>query len=465
MLSYIALLPGVLAFLVANRSSPQEAFLKVYLPCLLLLPDYLRAITPGVPDPTFVHSAAIGLLIVSVMKGFPGYRYSPMDLVVGGYAFCVGFSEFLASGYSDAQNLIFGMIAAVMAPYLFAKSYIEPHGARFDFAKRVVLLLFVTACTNAYETRMGLNPWETVLGRFFPGQSSWVVTFRFGFARSAGPFGHALLAGLIFACVFRLQRWLQWSEAWPKTWPPKLAFMKVQPFKPPLFLTLAILFGLLTTFAKGSWLASFIGVLLIVVGRAKNRALGVGLVVVFIVGVLVPATFAFISYASVGRVNAKDDNQETAAYRYELVTAYMDVAMQHGDWGWGLVKWPTDPSYPSIDNHYLLLFLNHGRWALLLFLVVLFGMPVRLIAYAMRAPPPRHRGGSLPFTLASCYLIYIINLATVYLGLQTLPFLFILTGWGTSYMLEGKRDDEGTPAEDVEQKPVETRIAGFRRVL
>jgi hypothetical protein len=51
MLSYIALTPGVLAFWMANNRSPQEAFLKVYLPNLLFLPDYVRAITPGLPPP------------------------------------------------------------------------------------------------------------------------------------------------------------------------------------------------------------------------------------------------------------------------------------------------------------------------------------------------------------------------------------------------------------------------------
>lgn len=464
MLSYIALLPGVWAFMVASKTSPQQAFIQVYIPCLLLLPDYYRAITPGIPDPTFCQSASVGLFIATAMKKFPGYVFSPMDLVVMGFTFCVGYSEYLASGYSDAQNLIFTMLFSVLTPYIYAKSFIEPFGNRFPFAKRFVLALFVVACANVYETRLGSNPWELIFGKFFPGQSNWVVTFRFGFARSAGPFGHALLAGIVFACGFRIQRWLEWSEVWPTSWPKRFKFLSFLPFKPARFLTLAILFGLITSFAKGSWLASIIATLIIVVGRAKNRMLGVAMVLAVIFFVLVPATVAFINYASVGRANAKDDNQETAAYRYELIQGYMDIAAERIDWGWGLMKWPTVLGMPSIDNHYLLLFLNHGRWAFGLFLIILLGMPIRLIAYAMRSPPPRLRGGSLPFTLAAIFVIYMINVGTVYLGLQTAAVLFMMTGWGESYIRSKQRDADGGSGALAVAVPAVGR-SGFRRVL
>ena len=107
MLSYIAYLPGIWVYYVAQNQSITKAFIWVYIPTLLLLPDYYHAITPGLPDPTFNQSASVALFAAFLMQGSPGYRFSYTDLVVGFYAFAVSYSEFLASGYSDAQNLMF----------------------------------------------------------------------------------------------------------------------------------------------------------------------------------------------------------------------------------------------------------------------------------------------------------------------------------------------------------------------
>jgi hypothetical protein len=465
MTAYVVYLATFAAFWVGFKHSPQQAFIRVYIPCLLFLPDYYRAFTPGLPDPNSSQAASVGLLAASLLKGFPGYKFSWMDLVAVGYAFCCGYSEFLASGYNDAQNLIFFMLFSIALPYFYAKSYIEPHGLRFVFGRKVLIILVAVSILSLYETRLGINLWHLILGRLFPGQGEgWVVTFRFGLARAAGPYGHALICGIIMAAGFRLARWLQWSEAWPAAWPGKLQFLAWLPMKPGAFVSLVLAGGLFISMAKGSWVAAIIGTLLIVVGRARNRTLAVSIVVAAIVFVIIPAAVLFINWASVGRANAQSDNQETAAYRYELVVEYMDIAAQRADWGWGLNKWPEVLGMPSIDNHYLLIFLMHGRWAFYLFLIVLIGTPIRLVAYALRAPPAPLRGGSLPFTLASIYLIYLINLGTVFMGMQSATLLFILTGWSEAIILFKKVDtlvDGGGAAPETGNQ----RKGGFRRVL
>ncbi len=464
MLSFIGFLPAFIAFRYAMAHSAKEAFIKVYLPVLLCLPDYYRVITPGLPDPTFNQGVAIALLIVALMKGgFPGYRFSHMDIVVTIYAVCVFNSELQASGYSDAQNLMFMMLFSVLMPYIMAKSFIEPEGLRFDFARKVVLCLITVSMINTFETRFGMNPFQLVLGRFFPGQGEgWLVTFRFGMARTAGPYGHALLAGIMMMAGFRLQRWLQFSGAWPD----KIKQLPWLPIKVPQLLTLIITGGFFITFAKGSWLAGFMAGFLVAVGRIKNRFLALSAVFGFVVFIGLPAAGAFISYASVGRANAKDDNQETAAYRYELIVEYVDIAKEKSMWGWGLTKWPQVPGMPSIDNHYLLLFLMHGQIAFFCFLYILLGTIVRLLIHSIRSPPPPRSGASLAFTLASIYLGYTVAIATVYMGGQTVPLLFMLTGWAESYMLSGGHD---LPP-DGDGKEADTVVApapryAFRRVL
>ena len=84
MLSIIAIGPAVLAFYVAYTRSPSVAFLWVYLPTVLLMPDYYRFIAPGLPDPTFSQGAAVAVGAVWLMRGAKGYRFSFMDVLVFG---------------------------------------------------------------------------------------------------------------------------------------------------------------------------------------------------------------------------------------------------------------------------------------------------------------------------------------------------------------------------------------------
>jgi len=90
-------------------------------------------------------------------------------------------------------------------------------------------------------------------------------------------------------------------------------------------------------------------------------------ILALLVVVGIPALIGFLQWASVGRMHALSENQETAAYRYELVTQYLDIANQQMWFGWGLTKWPKVFGMPSIDNFFLLLYLMHGIIAFTVF--------------------------------------------------------------------------------------------------
>ncbi|MEI6068517.1 MAG: O-antigen ligase family protein [Methylococcaceae bacterium] len=461
MLSYIAYLPGFWVYYVAQNQSITKAFIWAYIPALLLLPDYYKAITPGLPDPSFNQTASAGLFAAFLMQGSPGYKFSYTDVVVGFYAFAVSFSEFLASGYSDAQNLMFTELTSVFFPYLFAKSLIEPFDLRYDFAKSVVLCLGFVFVMNLYENKMGTNLWQVILGRFFPGQGEgWLTTFRFGLARAAGPYGHCLVDGIIMAVAYRLQRWLQWSDAWPH----KIKRLAWVPwFTPAQFFSLMIFGGVLSTLGKGQWLAGIVASGIVIIGRSKKRVAAITAVLSVMIIVGIPLLITFINYASVGRNNALDENQETAAYRYELITTYMDLAKEKFWWGWGLMQWPEDPSFPSIDNHFLLTYLNHGFIAIILLLGIIFGMMGRLIIHGMSRPFSEPRGSSLAFTLAAIYLMYLIAVATVAMMYQSCTLFFIITGLSDAYLRmstwDGERGDGKTKIAP------DNRKFKFRKVL
>jgi hypothetical protein len=459
MLSYIVYIAGIWTYYVA-RKSVTKAFIQVYIPLLLLLPDYYKAVTPGIPDPSFNQIASVALFFVFASKGMQGYRFSYTDVVVGVYAIIVSISQYLAAGYADAQNLMFYELSSVLFPYLFAKSLIEPFNLRYDFAKSVVLCLCVVFVFNLYENRMGLNLWQLTIGKLFPGQGEgWGTTFRFGLARAAGPYGHCLIAGIMMAAGYRFQRWLQWSKAWPD----KIKLLDWIPwFTPAQLFTLMILGGVISTLGKGQWLAGIVATGIVIIGRSKQRAAAMSVVLGLMIFVGIPLLVAFINYISVGRANSTEENQETAAYRYELIIEYWDIAKEHLWSGWGLMRWPVVPGFPSIDNHFLLTYLNHGVIVVFILLGIIFIMMGRLIRHGLSQPLSEPRGSSLAFTLAAIFLMYFISIITVAMMEQSCTLFFIVTGLSDAYLRtstwDGNSGKENTQVTD-------TRRFRFQKVL
>ena len=438
MFAIMTTIPGFIAAWVGLRRSPQHAFLFVYLPSMLLLPEYYRWDAPGLPDPTFGQAAIIGTFAAFLARGAPGYRFSFTDVLVAGFALSSSVSQFLAAGYADAQNLMFNMLTWVVMPYVLAKSLVEPLGLRIRFAQIVVLLLALIALVSVYEFKFAATPWRMILDPFFPYQGrGWITTFRWGFARIAGPYGHAILAGILMVVAFRIQRWLEWSNAWPK----RLAWAPWLPISPARLITLLLLAGVIMTMVRGPWIGAVLAALVVLVGRSRFRTAAIGGVTAMLVLVGIPVVFWFLDYVSVGRAGALTVAQESAAYRWELLTEYGGIAAEKLWLGWGLTAWPKVPGMPSIDNYYLLLLLMHGLLGLGFFLAVLFGMFARLLLRGLREPIAQPSGSSLSFTLASIYLAFLISTGTVYLGLQAVPVFFLITGWAESYLQRGQRHE------------------------
>lgn len=438
MFAIMTTIPGFIAAWVGMKHSPQHAFLYVYLPSMLLLPEYYRWDAPGLPDPTFGQAAIIGTFAAFLARNAPGYRFSLTDILVAGFALSASVSQFMAAGYADAQNLMFNMLTWVVMPYVLAKSLIEPLGQRIRFAQIVVLLLALVALVSLYEFKFAATPWRMILDPFFPYQGrGWITTFRWGFARIAGPYGHAILAGILMVVAFRIQRWLEWSNAWPKrlTWAPWL------PISPARLITLLLLAGVIMTMVRGPWIGAVLAAVVVLVGRSRFRTAAISGAIAILLLVGIPTVIWFLDYVSVGRAGALTVAQESAAYRWELLTEYGGIASEKLLLGWGLTAWPTVRGMPSIDNYYLLLLLMHGLLGLGFFLAVLLGMFARLLLRGLREPIAQPSGSSLSFTLASIYLAFLISTGTVYLGLQAVPVFFLITGWAESYLQRGQRHE------------------------
>ena len=441
-MQWLAILPGIWAAIVAFSESPQQALLNVYIPVLLCLPDYYRWIVPGIPKPSFSHAAILPIAAAFLLTGRLKWRFSLGDFLVVGFAFLVGYSEYTNNGYKEAQNLMFEMLCLVVLPYILTKGLVEPNGLRVAFAKRLVFCLFIVSVVSVYEFKFASTPWRIALDRFFPGQGDgWVTTFRWGFARVAGPYGHAILAGTILIIGFRIHRWLEWSGQWE----PRFKNLSLPWPKAPV-ITLGLVAGILMTMVRGPWIGGVLAAGVTMIGRATDRWLAISVVggVLLVVGV--PVGIGFYRYAAVGRANAMTVGQESAAYRKELIDKYVSVALERTSLGWGRNTWPKVDGMPSIDNYYLLLAIMHGIPAMACLLGIILVTPLRLFLFEMKESPSQPRGASLGFTLMAIYVAIGWTIATVYLGAQLMPLLFVITGWAEGYLLSGRRSLMTAPA-------------------
>lgn len=434
-MGFLAIFPAIYAAYIAYRYSPARAFVEVYIPVLLLLPMYFRWSLPALPDPTFEQAAILPIAAIFLMREGSRWKFSFGDFLILSFAACNAISEYVNTGYDSAQNLMFDQIASVVFPYMLAKGLIQPHRLTVAFAKKFVVCLFLVSILSVYEFRFARTPW-ILLRRFYPGQGlEWGTSFRYGFARIGGPFGHAILAGLIFAVAFRLQRWLEWSGYWE----PHFRWLKGLKISKARVITIVIVGGIIMTMVRGPWLGGILGACLVAVGRTRRRVGALVTIAAVLVLVGLPAASSFYAYASVGRAHAKTDSQETAAYRMELLTKYVATAMERPVWGYGLNTWPKDPSAPSIDNSYLLMCLMHGVIAAGLLVAIMLTTTFRLVRFEMRSPVVYPLGSSLGFTLAGMFVVYFVTIATVYMGLQTIPVFAIIAGWSEGYLMGNRR--------------------------
>lgn len=423
-MSIIIIIPGFIAFYYAFMKSPHHAFVKVYVPILLFIPTYYTWEVPALPDPNAQQVAILAILGVWFLRGTPGWKFSFTDLLVFAFALTLIYSEYSNVGYKESQNFIASTIGAVIAPYVLAKALIEPAGLRQQFAKSIVIVLAIVTIFALFQTvtKSNYTLWQKVLGQFFGGQGwEWPTQYRWGLPRAAGPFGHAILAGIVMVVGYRIQRWLQWSQAWPQ--------------RTANLLTLTLFIGAFITLVRGPLSGAIVAAIILLIGKTKKRwTIFWTLVALFII-VGIPAISWFINYASVDPALARNENQQTVAYRWQLIENYVDIAQKRFIWGWGRVTWPKVPSQPSIDNYYLLIFLQHGMMGLGLLLALFLTMMTRLFAHAMLQPVAQPLGSSLGFTLFSIYIVIAWSIATVWLGEQTIYLLFLLLGWSEGYLL------------------------------
>jgi hypothetical protein len=433
---FLIILPAIASIAVICFFSIEEAVLSVYLPTLLLLPDYVSF---GVPPLDCNQYAMIPIGLAVGWRSICGrWRWSWLDLLVVGFVVWNFISDMHAVGFGDILGRIASPLTLVVFPYMAGKTVIEQSGRRIAFLRRFVFLVFVDCVVSCYEFRLGLNPFQEFFALFFP-RSMWNIQLRWGFARASGPFGHSILMGTIVGIAIILHRYLMKMGSWERRF--RLVPLAVAKGSVMLW---ALIAGSFMTLSRGPWIATVIGVILASCGPspAYKRAFRKALITVAAGGFLI--FLAGKTYLNQSEGGVVPEEESSAQYRAELVTRYQDVAMRHAFWGWGTSTWPQFRDMPSVDNAYLHMTLMHGITGAVLYGLLIAGSVVRLLGRALGEKDLGTSDRSLLFSLAGAGVIVGVSTMSVFLGGQLYPLLFLLLGWG-----EGGLESQRSPARAV----------------
>jgi hypothetical protein len=431
MITAVAGIPGIIALIVCMRQGPGRALVGVYLPTLLLLPTYFHwtfTLHLG-----FSETAILPIAAFFFARSGNKARWCLTDFLIAALVVITVISQYLNSGYSMAQNLAIHGICNVILPYAMAKVVLQDEELRVQFIKTAAIILAIIAITSVYEFRMTPDPYKILPAIFFPGQFDSFAQRRYNLTRLAGPFPHAILAGMMLAAGFWFTRWLHWNGKWPG----KVPFLPISKIR---FCQLSIIGGSLMTISRGPWMGAIVAVLVVWVCQARDkRAMVVNACILLLVAV--PIYWAGSSYVSVTRDQSATETQETAAYRHELIEKYIVIVQERPTWGWGFTDDPHGgQAFPildgmrSIDNHYLLLALEHGEYALSVMVAILIWTPFRLLMYGVRHARD-DPDGSLALMLAGVFVTFAVSIGTAWLGGQTQPMLFLIAGWSEGLLL------------------------------
>jgi hypothetical protein len=432
MTRYIVFIAMFLSIIVLMRKGIQSAFLTVLIPFFLYMPFSFWVNIPGLPDPNFMQAAIIPILYILIRDYRAQFKFGIMEILLSIYIVIRVVNDFLGRGYSDAQNYLFYMLSAMIGPYLIGKYIINNKKMDIATAKAFVFMFALMLPMFIFETKFWVSPVFKILSGFFPNAISG-LSVRWGMARTAGTFEHPILACIMIITVYRLHRWLCWIGEWEKPQTGILKFIdnltKLIPIPFKYRISIALILMALMTISRGPWIGGLAGAALTFTGNFKNRKLWLGiLLMIFILGGSL-GKIALKAYTSVGEGEVLSGEAQTMLYRAVMLDKYNGFLEEKYYTGWGLTTVPQVKGMESIDNAYFLMALQHGIFTPILFIIIFLYAMVSQIKFGLTAPI-----GEIPigFTFAGIYLVCFIAFATVYIGVQTEPMLFLLLGWGES---------------------------------
>jgi O-Antigen ligase len=431
-LAILFLTPALFALYYLLKNRQDLAFLNVYLPCLIFLPDYYAFRIPHLPPESAASWALLPIGVSLLFYPIPRLELRRMDLWATLFVFSVAASEILREPEPNFAA-VGAFVTQNMFAYVVGRRLIEPH-LRVATVQRIVLLFACLAPVVFYEYRMTVNPWMDIGRNFFHLDIPFEFSFRSGKVRAQATFAHSILAAMGFGIVFTLDCFLADLYKRDKSRLGSIIRRLERYHIPALLMAFCLFF----TQSRGPQLGALVGYSILQIPRFRHlKVAAFVLLVLFAIGAAAAYSF-FDAYTSAADNGSLNETQTSAIYRRELLKSYEPVVEQGGWLGWGGLNIPVAGGQKSIDNAYLLMQLAQGKLGLYLFLLIIAeGLwTTAYNAFSFRSPESRF----MAFTLLATMISLFQSLTTVYLAGQIVPICWLLLGWSQSLQDESSSE-------------------------
>jgi hypothetical protein len=436
----LILIPALIVIAMLNTTSAGKVAYRMYIPCLMIVPVYFQQALGG-----FLLNATtllVGILaLAGIFRWYATLKFTWLDACVILYTFSAFYADFHVHAMNVAFYVLLQTMARCLLPYYIGRTLIEQTGMRRQFAMSLVMCLAIIGIISIWEFRMESNLFQVAVTKISHEDPGWGRQTRWGFGRIAGPYGHAILAGMIFSVGLLMQLWLVGTRSWHDS--KLLRF--VQSRRRPLAMTMAVGLGLMETQSRGPWIGCVFGLIIASIGFAKNRRRAATWAISGLVCAILVTSVVLDKYTA---EKTEDVDQQNAEYRRNLYTTYSPLIAEGGMWGWGTpsifaqgqMGWTKNQT--SIDNEYIRIAMQQGYFGFWIFLLIFFFALIHLIRLCASL---RGREDILfAYCMLGAVLAMAFTLTTVFLGDPMMQLAFLVFGWAQS--LRPTSDANAAPA-------------------
>ena len=427
-MSTVLLLPSLISLFLVIRGRIETAFLSVYLPSLLLLPEDYMVRIPHFPPLSAAEFALLPVGIVALLRFVKSGSFRLMDALVVLFVLSFAISEILHEPImNDGIFATFGTFVSIVLAYVVGRRLIEPD-LRFTVVRRIVILILLPGPICLYQW-MGRNFYGIVGNRILKLPMDEFTDFRSGHGKAGGAFMASEIAGIAFGMTFALNAWLVLLKKKKIGENLGKLFSRLEKYHVPALL---LVFYVVLTQERAPLIALAVVLLILQIPKFKRTKLVTGLVAVLLIVGAMGAKQYLDKYTDLKdyEYGSASEQRRSAFYRRKMNDIYQSIAERGGWTGWGASGIPHLPGMTSIDNEFLLVHLGQGELGYILFLLITVESVRTAIArlWSLRALEDRAFAASV---LAALVCLW-IALSTVFMGEQLPQFAFLVIGWGQS---------------------------------